>query len=154
MTILLYILYIHSPPSQYSQSSQPSVQGDNNMGDSPLSVGVTKEIAVVVKVSSRMVKRRIGQRTPAKRVSSIPPPRKPPIPCLVTSKKQCSFYVQLLCLGLALANETLLRMIFENEMLISVVFRKLSFLSLPLLPCGLGLVSGPLLWGNRMVWSF
>ena len=57
------------------------------MVDSPSSVGLTKEIAFVVKESSRPFKKRIGQRTPAKRVSSGPLPRKPTTPCLVTSKK-------------------------------------------------------------------
>ena len=57
------------------------------MGDSPPSVGVTKEIAVAVKESSRPVKKRIAQRTPARKVSSGPPPRKPSTPRLVTSKK-------------------------------------------------------------------
>ena len=38
-----------------------------------------------------------------------------------------------------------------NLVLISVVSKKLSFLSLPLLPGGLGLVSGPPLWGSRVV---
>ena len=74
----------HSPASQ---SSRPSVQDDDNMGDSPPSVGVTKEIAVAVKESSRPVKKRTGLRTPAKKVSSGPPPRKPTTPRLVTSKK-------------------------------------------------------------------
>ena len=73
--------------SSQATVSQPSVQGDGDMGDSPSSVGVTKEIAVAVKESSRPVKKRIGQRTPAQRVSSGPPPRKPTAPCLVTSKK-------------------------------------------------------------------
>ena len=57
------------------------------MGDSPPSVGITKEIAVAVKESSRPAKKRVGQRTPAKRVSSGPPPRKPTTPRLVTSKR-------------------------------------------------------------------
>ena len=50
----------HSPASQHSQSSRPSVKDDDNMGDSPPSIGVTKEIAVAVKESSRPVKKRIG----------------------------------------------------------------------------------------------
>ena len=73
--------------SQATQPSQSSVQDDDNMGDSPPSVGITKEIAVAVKESSRPAKKRVGQRTPAKRVSSGPPPRKPTTPRLVTSKR-------------------------------------------------------------------
>ena len=73
--------------SSQATVSQPSVQDDGDMGDSPSSVGVTKEIAVAVKESSRPVKKRIGQRTPAPRMSSGNPPRKPTAPCLVTSKK-------------------------------------------------------------------
>ena len=40
-----------SQATQPSQSSQPSVQDDDNMGDSPPSVGITKEIAVAVNVA-------------------------------------------------------------------------------------------------------
>ena len=76
-----------SQATQASQSSQPSVQDDDNIGDSPPSVGITKEIAVAVKESSRLAKKGVGQRPPAKRVSSGPPPRKPTTPRLVTSKK-------------------------------------------------------------------
>ena len=76
--------------SQATQPSQSSVQDDDNMGDSPPSVGITKEIAVAVKESSRPAKKRVGQRTPAKRVSSGPP-RKPTTPRLVTSKRKCSY---------------------------------------------------------------
>ena len=75
-----------SQATQAYQSSQPSLQDDDNMGDSPPSVGITKEIAVAVKESSRLAKKRVGQRTPAKIVSSGPPPRKPTTPRLVTSK--------------------------------------------------------------------
>ena len=57
------------------------------MGHSPSSIGVTKEIAVAVKESSGPVKKRIGQQTPAKKVSAGPPPQKPTIPRLVTSEK-------------------------------------------------------------------
>jgi len=57
------------------------------MGDSPPSVGITKEIAVAVKESSPPVKNHTGQRTPARRVSSGPPLRKPTTCRLVTSKK-------------------------------------------------------------------
>ena len=58
---------------QATQASQSSAQDDDNMGDSPPSVGITKEIAVAVKESSRPAKKRVGQRTPAKRVSSCTP---------------------------------------------------------------------------------
>lgn len=74
------------------------------MGDSPHSFGVTKEIAVVVKESSRPVKKRVGQRTPAKGMSFGPSLRKPTTPCLVTSKTLCTSYVQLMRLGLVLAS--------------------------------------------------
>ena len=53
--------------------------------------------------------------------------------------------------GLGPSSETLSRIISINVVLISVVSKKLSFLSLPLLPGGLGLVSGPSLWGSRLV---
>ena len=56
--------------------------------------------------------------------------------------------------GLALASGTLLRIASKNIVLISVVSKKLKFLSLPLLPGGLGLVSGPPLWGSRVVKPF
>ena len=42
------------------------------MGDSPSTVEVTKEIAVAFKETSRSVKKRIGQRSPPKRVPSGP----------------------------------------------------------------------------------
>ena len=61
---------------QRCQSSLPSVQDVDNMRDSPSSAGVTKEIAVAVKESSRPLEKRIGQRTLAKRVTSGLPPRK------------------------------------------------------------------------------
>ena len=76
-----------SQASEHYQSPRPSVQDDDNVGDSPSSVGVTKEKAVAAKESSRPVKKGIGQRTTAKRVSSGPLLRKPTTPCLVSSKK-------------------------------------------------------------------
>ena len=67
----------HSWASQQSQSSRPSVQDDDNTGDSPRSFGVSKKTAVSVKESSRLIKKRVGHRPPVTRVSSIPPLRKP-----------------------------------------------------------------------------
>ena len=46
-----------SQATQPPQSSQPSIQDDDNMVDSPPSVGITKEIAVAVKKSSRQAKK-------------------------------------------------------------------------------------------------
>ena len=68
-----------SQATQASQSSQPSVQDDDNIGDSPPSVGITKEIAVAVKPK----KASVNELQP----KECPPPRKPTTPRLVTSKK-------------------------------------------------------------------
>ena len=55
--------------------------------ETPPFVGITKEIAAAVKESSRLAKKRVGQRTPAKIVSSGPSQGKSTTPRLVTSKK-------------------------------------------------------------------
>ena len=96
------------------------------MGDSPPSLGVTKEIAVAVKESSRPVQKCVGQRKPAKRLSSSPPPREPTSPCLVTSKKIHSLYVHLMRVSLVLAKGTLLRITFEEQICLDSIEKFLS----------------------------
>ena len=110
-----------------------------------------QEIAVAVRESSRPAKKRVGQRTPAKRVSSGPPPQKPTTTRMVTSKKTMFLFCSINARGLGLPKRDLLKIISKNLVLISVVSKKFSFLSLPLLLGGLGLVSGPPLWGSSVV---
>ena len=82
---LLYMISLHIFPrirlySQHIADPHPQetvlFQDVDNMRDSPSSAGVTKEIAVAVKESSRSLEKRIGQRTLAKRVTSGLPPQK------------------------------------------------------------------------------
>ena len=66
-------LQFHSLHRHYNtprQHSSLSPQDDDNTGEPPLWLGAAKEIAIAVKESSRPVKKRVGQQTLTKRVSS------------------------------------------------------------------------------------